>query len=58
MNDPTCKTSTFNEWHRALCEHARNNGGSASTLSGWMRRLFDRHYTPAEAWEAFTNNEV
>lgn len=58
MNEPTYRTATFDEWHRALCEHARNNGGSASTRQAWMHRLYNREYTPSEAWEAFNNDEV
>jgi hypothetical protein len=58
VNDPTCKTATFNEWHRVLCDVARESGGSASTPAPWMRRLYDRQYTPRDAWDAFNNDEV
>lgn len=58
MNDPTNTTATFDEWHRALCIVARERNGSASTCAAWMRRQYDRGYTPAEAWENFENDEV
>lgn len=58
VEEPTYATATFAEWHRRLCEVARESGSSASTEQTWMHRLYNRHYTPSEAWQAFSNNEV
>lgn len=58
VSEPTTRTATFDEWHRALCAVAREDGGSASTLAPWMRKLYNREYTPREAWDAFNNDEV
>jgi hypothetical protein len=58
LAEPTFTTSNFRDWHRRLCEIARTQGGSASTEQAWMHRLYNEHYTPSEAWEAFNNNEI
>lgn len=58
MDEPTFKTATFQEWHRALCEYARQNNGSAALEQAWMHRAYNRYLTPSEAWDAFTNDEV
>lgn len=58
LNEPTFKTATFNEWHRELCQLARSKGGSTSTEQAWMHELYNQHYTPSEAWDAFNNDEV
>lgn len=55
--EPTYRTATFVDWYRALCAHARANGGSASTEQPWMHRAYGHELTPSEAWDAFTNNE-
>ena len=58
MSEPTNTTATFGQWHMALCQHARERGGSASTLAIWMTRLYQQGLTPSEAWEVFSNDEV
>lgn len=58
MDEPTNRTATFDEWHRALCAIARQHGSSASTRAPWMRRQYDRGATPAEAWEAFETDTI
>jgi hypothetical protein len=56
--EPTFANATFQEWHRELCAYARAHGGSTSTEQAWMHELYGQYLTPAEAWEAFTNDEV
>ena len=55
--DETQRTMTFVQWHNALCAEARRDQASASMVAPWMHDAYEYGYTPAEAWEAFTNNE-
>lgn len=57
MTTTTRATVTYTMWHNELCAYARTKGGSASTDSAWMHLAYRRGYTPADAWDAFTNNE-
>ena len=43
-------THTFEEWHEALCEVAKKNGGSAADEDAW-RPDYEAGMTPEESWK-------